>query len=256
MGTNVPASIEMLASNGHFSIIYATPEKLLSWESGLKRLVNSSKIICLAVDESHCVSDWGHDFRPQYRNVVDIRRVIGYHVPVVALTASATAAVQADILNNLQLRNPMIVKLPLNRPNLKYFVVQKHGPNDVATILWRFRKEQLEALKLTKEDGSKIPFHATLIYVNSKREANEISELLSKCKSIDGIGVATYHADMSADDRAIAHAMFLADRVQVMVATTAYGMGKHLISIALNVHILYYKNDNSNSDVDNCGNIK
>ena len=71
-----------MASEGHFTVVYATPEKLLGWESGLKKLAKNSKLVCLAIDESHCVSDWGHDFRPQYRQLVDIRRVIGYGVPV------------------------------------------------------------------------------------------------------------------------------------------------------------------------------
>jgi len=206
------------------------------WETGLKKLLHNVKVICLAVDESHCVSEWGHDFRPNYRLVANIRQILGYNIPVVALTASATTVVQADILSNLQLRNPIVVKLSLNRPNLKYFVVQKKGPNDIVTILWRFRREQLSlhrihsaSTSVTDKDSNssnfKIPFYPTLIYVNSKKDANEISSLLSKSKSIEGLGVATYHAGMSAEDRTTAHALFLADKVHVMVATVAYGMG-------------------------------
>ena len=130
------------------------------------------------------MSDWGHDFRPQYRQLVDVRRVIGYGVPVIALTASATALVQADIINTLQLRDPIIVKMSLNRVNLKYFVVHKNGPNDVVTLLWRFRREQLAECGVDKTAGRNIPFHSTLVYVNSKREANEISTLIrSRCVS-------------------------------------------------------------------------
>ena len=191
----------MMASNGDFAMVYATPEKLLGWESGLKKLAKNSKLICLAIDESHCVSDWGHDFRPQYRQLIDIRRVIGYDVPVVALTASATVQVQSDIINTLRLRDPIIVKMPLNRVNLKYFVVHKNGPNDVVTLLWRFRREQLAESGVDKSAGKSIPFHATLVYVNSKREANEISTLLSRCKSIEGLGVAAYHADLPTEER-------------------------------------------------------
>ncbi len=231
LGSSASASTEIMASEGHFTVVYATPEKLLGWESGLKKLAKNSKLVCLAIDESHCVSDWGHDFRPQYRQLVDIRRVIGYGVPVIALTASATVQVQADIINNLQLRDPIIVKMSLNRVNLKYFVVHKNGPNDVVTLLWRFRREQLAECGVDKSAGKSIPFHPTLVYVNSKREANEISTLISRCKSIEGLGVAAYHADLPTEEREIAHAMFLMDKVQVMVATIAYGMGAEPIHI-------------------------
>ena len=127
IGSNSSVDIEARAMRGEFSVVYATPEKLLTWQHGLRELVSCSQIACFAVDESHCVSEWGHDFRPDYRRLGELRSVIGPNVPWVGLTASATVTVQADIVRNLRLTRPLVAKASLNRPNLKYCVINRTG---------------------------------------------------------------------------------------------------------------------------------
>jgi ATP-dependent DNA helicase RecQ len=225
VGSNSNIEIEQRALKGDFAIVYATPEKLMSWQSGLVQLMKSAQVVCLAVDESHCVSEWGHDFRPDYRRLGQLREITGPNIPWIALTASATAVVQSDILRSLRLRDPLIAKSSLNRPNLKYCVLNRTGPNDLLRTIREFRKEQLLAYS-ADVDQSLVPFLSTLIYVNSKKESETFAKLLVDCPLLRGIRVAFYHAGMDAGDRSAVHLAFSKDDIQVVVATVAFGMGK------------------------------
>jgi len=192
IGSNSSVDIEQRALQGDFTIVYATPEKLLTWQHGLRELINASYLSCVAVDESHCVSEWGHDFRPEYRRLGELRDLLGPKIPWVALTASATVSVQADIVRNLRLQQPLVAKASLNRANLKYGVIHRSGPNDLVRLIYEYRKEQL--LDHPHIDKTTIPFYPTLIYVNSKKETEELSKLLVDCRLLSGIKIAFYHA--------------------------------------------------------------
>jgi len=225
IGSSSNADIEQRALQGEFTIVYATPEKLLTWQHGLRELINSSHLACLAVDESHCVSEWGHDFRPEYRRLGELREIIGPKIPCVALTASATISVQADIVRNLRLQHPLVAKASLNRANLKYCVINRTGPNDLLRLIHEYRKEQLIDHPPSVDKAS-VPFYPTLIYVNSKKETEELAKLLVDCRLLAGIKVAFYHAGMNACDRSAVHMAFSKDEIQVVIATVAFGMGK------------------------------
>lgn len=220
---------------GDFTIVYATPEKLLTWQQGLRNLQRVAHIVCLAVDESHCVSEWGHDFRPDYRRLGELRDVLGFKIPLVGLTASATVAVQADIVRNLRLVQPLVAKASLNRPNLKYCVITRTGPNDLLRLIHEYRKEQLLARghtgssSLSAEEKASVPFYSTLIYVNSKKETEELAKLLVECRLLSGIKVAFYHAGMQPQDRSAVHLAFSKDEIQVVIATVAFGMGERTV---------------------------
>jgi superfamily II DNA helicase RecQ len=178
------------------------------WSHGIKELLRHARIVCLAVDEAHCVSEWGHDFRPDFRRLSEIRAIIGTTVPLVALTASATKVVQNDIIHNLALRQPYIATAPLNRKNLKYCVLQRTNVNDLLRLIHEYRKEQLEHHRITHSDGwisshtagevagssssssLCIPFYPTLIYVTTKKESEEIAKQLVETRLLQGIRVS------------------------------------------------------------------
>lgn len=226
IGSNSNQDIEFKASQGEFSIVYATPEKILNWIHGIQQIMIHSKLICIAIDESHCVSEWGHDFRPDYRRLGELRSIISKDkVPLIALTASATIAVQADIIRNLKLNKPLIAKSSLNRFNLKYCVLTRTTSSDLLKVMFEYRKEQLIDIIRDNKDRSSIPFYSTLIYVNSKKETEELAQLLVDCKQLSGIKVAYYHAGMAPSQRSAVHMAFAKDEIQVIVATVAFGMG-------------------------------
>lgn len=225
IGSNSTVDIEARALHGEFTVVYATPEKLLTWQHGLRELRHSAHIACFAVDESHCVSEWGHEFRPDYRRLGELREVLGPDVPWVGLTASATVAVQADIVRNLRLNRPLVAKASLNRPNLKYCVINRTGPNDLLRLINEYRKEQLLHYP-PSVDRASVPFYSTLVYVNSKKETEELAKLLVDCKLLTGIKAAYYHAGMNPSDRSAVHHAFSKDEIQVVIATVAFGMGK------------------------------
>ena len=225
IGSNSSIEIEERALRGDFTIVYATPEKLLNWQHGLRELIRTSHLACIAVDESHCVSEWGHDFRPEYRRLGELRDLVGPKIPFVALTASATVSVQADIVRNLRLQQPLVAKASLNRPNLKYAVVTRSGPNDLLRLIYEYRKEQLIDYPGSIDKAS-VPFYPTLIYVNSKKETEELAKLCVECRLLAGIKIAFYHAGMNATDRSAVHMAFSKDDIQVVIATVAFGMGE------------------------------
>jgi ATP-dependent DNA helicase RecQ len=191
---------------GALTLLYVAPERLLQAEfesEVLPRLHATRGISCLVVDEAHCVSEWGHDFRPEYRQLHRLRtRFPG--VPIAAFTATATERVRQDIVRQLALRDPRIHVASFNRPNLYYAV----RPKTKATYT--------EMLGLARDKGG-----AGIVYCLSRKRVDELAERLQS----DGIRALPYHAGLEAETRRDNQEAFIRDDAQVMVATIAFGMG-------------------------------
>ena len=202
---------EIGALNGDYRLVYLTPEKLVSGgflESLARVHQTKKKISLIAVDESHCVSEWGHDFRPDYRNLHVIRShpVLG-KVPILALTATAVPRVQTDIISSLRLSNPYIAKQTFDRTNLAISVRKKHRGGLRATL-----ETVLPKIKDNK---------STIFYAATKNEVEEIAAFLDS----KGVSVQAYHAGLSTQLRTDAHTNFLIGKTAVLVGTVAFGMG-------------------------------
>jgi len=188
--------------NGETKLLYVAPESLSKQENvDFLRLITISFV---AVDEAHCISEWGHDFRPEYRKIRQVISNIGDDIPIIALTATATPKVQQDIIKNLQMTNSTLFKSSFNRPNLYYEVRPKR--NVVKEII-RFIKSH------TGKSG--------IVYCLSRKKVEEISEALS----LNGIKALPYHAGLDPKTRAETQDKFLMEDVDVIVATIAFGMG-------------------------------
>ena len=233
---------------GDYLILYTTPEKLIIWKHGIIELTKTRKIVCLAIDESHCVSEWGHDFRPVYRNLSDIRTWFSscftHELPIIALTATATPNIQKDIITNLKLYQPFIVKSTFNRPNLKYYVKHRNNEKDLVKVLLECRREQLQQAGLDvgalRTATNVPPFVSTLIYVLTKKEAETIvrnlTEVTKTIAELRDINVAYYHASLTNEERSRVHNGFAGDRINIVVATIAFGLGIHKPDIRLIIH--------------------
>ena len=186
---------------GHTKLLYVAPESLTKQEN--IDFLSDTTISFVAIDEAHCISEWGHDFRPEYRRLRPIINNIG-KVPIIALTATATPKVQLDIQKNLGMTNAKVHKASFNRPNLFYEVRPK---KNVAKEIIKFIK---------KNDGK-----SGIVYCLSRKKVEEIAETLQ----VNGIKALPYHAGMDATTRAKHQDMFLMEDVDVIVATIAFGMG-------------------------------
>lgn len=189
-------------TQGKTKLLYVAPESLAKEEN--IAFLRSISISFVAVDEAHCISEWGHDFRPEYRKIRQVINEIGGGIPIIALTATATPKVQADICKNLQMTDATIFKSSFNRPNLYYEVRPKI---DV----------ERELVKYIKNYGGK----TGIIYCLSRKKVEEIAEILN----LNGIKALPYHAGLEAKVRADTQDKFLMEDVQVIVATIAFGMG-------------------------------
>lgn len=187
--------------NGRTKLLYVAPESLTKKEN--ITFLTGVKISFFAIDEAHCISEWGHDFRPEYRRLREIFEAIS-DVPIIALTATATPKVQHDIQKNLQMLDATIFKMSFNRENLFYEVRPKR---DVEKNIIRFIKER--SLK------------SGIIYCLSRKKVEEIAEILQ----INGINALPYHAGLESSVRAKHQDMFLMEEADVIVATIAFGMG-------------------------------
>ncbi len=206
---------EILA--GKIKLLYVSPERIFS-ESFLPFLDQVQSRIGIsgfAIDEAHCVSEWGHDFRPEYRQLGQLRTKYP-EIGMMALTATATEQVREDILIQLRLRSPQVHITSFNRPNLFYEVIPK--PKDAYRQL----------LKKIKETSN----GSTIIYCNAKKKVDEISAKLIQ----DGINALPYHAGLDPKTRTSHQSQFIRDDVQVMVATIAFGMGINKPDVRLVVH--------------------
>ena len=190
-------------SNGKTKLLYVAPESLIKEEYA--NFLKTVPISFVAVDEAHCISEWGHDFRPEYRNIKTIIERLGSNIPIVALTATATPKVQEDILKNLGMLEANVFKSSFNRPNL-YYEVRPKTKNVDADII-RFVKQN--------------PKKSGIIYCLSRKKVEDLAQTLQ----VNGISAVPYHAGLDAKTRAKHQDMFLMEEVDVVVATIAFGMG-------------------------------
>ena len=187
--------------SGRTKLLYVAPESLTKADN--ITLLKEIKVSFYAVDEAHCISEWGHDFRPEYRRIRSIVDEIG-RAPIIALTATATLKVQSDILKNLGIPNAAIFKSSFNRPNLYYEVREKVEPEKDIT---RFIRQN--------------PGKSGIIYCLSRKKVEEMAQLLN----INGIKARPYHAGLDAKTRTENQDLFLMEEIDVIVATIAFGMG-------------------------------
>jgi ATP-dependent DNA helicase RecQ len=190
-------------SNGITKLLYVAPESLTKTE--YIDFLKGENISFLAIDEAHCISEWGHDFRPEYRNLKNIIERIGDDIPIIGLTATATPKVQDDILKNLRIPNAKTFKASFNRPNLYYEIRPK--TDDVDSDIIKFIK------KNTGKSG--------IIYCLSRKRVEQLSQTLQ----VNGIKAVPYHAGLDAKTRSKHQDMFLMEDIDVVVATIAFGMG-------------------------------
>ena len=187
--------------SGATKLLYVAPESLTKAEN--VAMLKEIKISFYAVDEAHCISEWGHDFRPEYRRIRNIIEEIGI-APIIALTATATPKVQNDIIKNLGMPDATVFKASFNRPNLYYEIRDKADP-------------KRDIIKYIKQNPGK----SGIIYCLSRKKVEELAELLN----INGIKAAPYHAGLDAKTRADNQDKFLMEEIDVIVATIAFGMG-------------------------------
>ncbi|QQS30677.1 MAG: DNA helicase RecQ [Sphingobacteriales bacterium] len=192
-------------TNGITKMLYVAPETLTKQET--IDFFKSIKISFVAVDEAHCISEWGHDFRPEYRRIRKMVDAIDMNVPIMALTATATPKVRDDIIKNLQLRSPHIFSSSFNRPNLYYEVRAKGKRDEVVRQITKF----------IKENHGK----SGIIYCLNRKTTEEIAQVLNA----NGIKAAPYHAGLEAHVRSNCQDQFLMEEIHVIVATIAFGMG-------------------------------
>jgi ATP-dependent DNA helicase RecQ len=203
---------------GEYRLLYVAPERLML-DTFLKRAFNWN-IAQIAIDEAHCISEWGHDFRPEYRELKKLRTALP-NVPVMALTATATERVRNDIIRQLQLRNPRCYVASFNRPNLTYRVAPKSSPYEPLLTFIRGR-----------------PNESGIVYCASRKSADSLAIRLSE----DGISAKPYHAGMESRERTQHQEMFLRDDARVVTATIAFGMGINKPNVRFVIHYDLPKN--------------
>jgi ATP-dependent DNA helicase RecQ len=188
---------------GITKLLYVAPESLTKEE--YVDFLRSVTISFMAVDEAHCISEWGHDFRPEYRNLKQIIKRIGDNIPIIGLTATATPKVQEDILKSLDITDANTFKASFNRPNLYYEIRPKTKSVDADII--RFVKLH--------------PHKSGIIYCLSRKRVEELAQVLQ----VNGINAVPYHAGLDPKTRVKHQDMFLMEDADVVVATIAFGMG-------------------------------
>ncbi|WP_157209003.1 RecQ family ATP-dependent DNA helicase [Mariniflexile maritimum] len=189
--------------NGITKLLYVAPESLTKEEN--VEFLRSVKVSFMAIDEAHCISEWGHDFRPEYRNLKQIIGRIGDKIPIIALTATATPKVQEDIIKNLGISGAKTFKASFNRPNL-YYEVRPKTKNVDADII-----------RFIKQNQGK----SGIVYCLSRKRVEELAQVLQ----VNGIKAVPYHAGLDAKSRSSYQDQFLMEDVDVVVATIAFGMG-------------------------------
>ena len=189
--------------SGITKLLYVAPESLSKREN--IDFFKSVKISFLAVDEAHCISEWGHDFRPEYRNLRAILEQLEQPIPIIALTATSTPKVQEDVMKNLRISGARLFKASFNRPNLYYEVRHKTGQVDS------------DIIRFIKQNSGK----SGIIYCLSRKRVEELAQTLQ----VNGINALPYHAGLDSKSRVNNQDQFLKDDCDVIVATIAFGMG-------------------------------
>lgn len=200
------------AVSGELKILYVAPERLET--DGFRRICERLEIPLVAVDEAHCVSHWGQDFRPSYLKISEFVKSLKKRPTIAAFTATATDIVKNDIVNILGLQNPLVLTTGFDRPNL-YFEVKNPASKDA------------ELLKILRESGG-----SAIVYCATRKNVESVCKMLQK----HGINAAMYHAGLKTEIRKSAQDDFLYDRVDVIVATNAFGMGIDKSNVSLVVH--------------------
>jgi ATP-dependent DNA helicase RecQ len=204
--------------HGEYRLLYVAPERLML-DTFLERALNWN-IAQIAIDEAHCISEWGHDFRPEYRELKKLRTHFP-DVPMIALTATATERVRIDIIKQLNLREPRCYVASFNRPNLSYRVVGKSAPYEQLLAFVRGR-----------------PNESGIVYCASRKGAESLAVRLNE----DGISTKPYHAGLNVAERTKNQELFLRDDVRVVTATIAFGMGINKPNVRFVVHYDLPKN--------------
>src|SRR6187402_3480553 len=201
---------------GKTKMLYVAPETLTKQEN--LEFFSDLKISFFAVDEAHCISEWGHDFRPEYRRLREMMIQINPDIPMIALTATATPKVQSDIVENLDLRDPKIFISSFNRPNLYYEIIPKINKDDTLKNMAKF---------IVQNKGK-----SGIIYTTNRKTTEELADMLTA----NGIKAVAYHAGFDSKIRSDRQDQFMNEDVQVIVATIAFGMGIDKPDIRFVIH--------------------
>jgi len=203
---------------GYYKLLYAAPERVMmdSFIQDLQRW----NVTAIAVDEAHCISEWGHDFRPEYRQLAQLRdRLPG--VPFLALTATATEQVRGDLVRQLHLKDPEVFLASFNRPNLNYSIVPK---SKATRQVYDFIRQR--------------PDEAGIVYVQSRKSAESLAAALAA----EGVKALAYHAGLQPEERAANQEAFIRDEARVVCATIAFGMGINKPDVRYVIHADLPKN--------------
>ncbi len=220
LDTNEISDIYEQLNRHEIKLLYVSPERLLGNNQLFLVFLRSLNISLFAIDEAHCISHWGHDFRPEYRLLSSLKREFSA-VPIIALTATADGLTRDDILDKLKLKNPVVFTSSFNRPNIHYSVEPKR----------KMYEQILIYLKKHRNDSG-------IIYVLSRNSAQKMADKLKA----DGFSAKPYHAGLSGDKRNKHQELFIKDQVKIIVATIAFGMGINKSNVRFVIHADLPKN--------------